>query len=739
MRFLHHEARGAVALRCAFSFLILFCCLSISGLGETALWGLVYGTPYLRYGLRIDASDGSQLSCIPLPSYSEPGATYNPRAITSDGAALWVLVGSWPRRAMKANPANGALLATIELPAYEVNPWHWNGATDITHDGTYLWVLCKSTPRRAYKVNPTNGDVLDILVLPNYPTGFSSYAQAAQLGSDAEFLWILILTDPRRALKVDPSDGSQLSMVVLPGYQSGSTTYLASNIASDGLSLWLLVESNPRRALKVDPETGALLSTITLPERDSELVYDLAAESRSAPALSISTSALDYGTSSTDLAFEAWNSGGGTLSYALSDDRPWISVSPESGTSTGEHDSITVTVTRSGLGPGHYTGHVAIQPDYGSDLSVDVSMDVPDTTPPDPDPMTWATLPFSAGADQVSMQAATATDASGVQYYFDETSGSPGGTDSGWQSSPSYVDTGLEGDTEYCYRVMARDQSANHNETAWSGTSCATTSTPDTSPPEPDPMTWSAAPEATGEGTIVMTASTASDPSGVEYYFEETSGNPGGGDSGWQDDPSYTDSGLQAGTGYCYQVTARDKSVGQNTTAWSDIACAATRPPETSAVFRSDAEGYVFADRAFHAQRFLTGAADVAEWVAISEDVSPGDVLELDPTVMASYRPSQAACSPLVAGAVSTDPGVVLGQATESERKALLALAGIVPVKVTNEGGPISSGDLLVTSSTPGHAMRWAGPEPCSCALVGKALEPMTGDYGIILVLLTTH
>jgi len=638
MRFHRREARESVALRCAFAFLILFYCLSIPGLGGTALWGLVYGTPYLRYGLRIDSSNGSQLSCIPLPSYSEPGVTYNPRAITSDGAALWVLVGSWPRRAMKANPANGALLATIELPAYQVNPGHWNAATDITHDGTDLWVLCKSTPRRAYKVNPTNGNVLDTLILPNYPTGISSYAQAAQLGSDAEFLWVLVLTDPRRALKVDPDDGSQLDTVVLPGYQSGSTTYLASNIASDGLSLWLLVESNPRRALEVDPETGALLSTVTLPERDSELVYDLAPESRSAPVLSVSTSALDFGASSTDLAFEAWNSGGGTLSYALSDDRPWIGVSPESGTSTGEHDSIAVEVSRSGLAPGHYTGHITIQPDYGSDLAIDVSMDVPDTTPPDPDPASWAVTPNSTGADQISMQTATATD-----------------------------------------------------------------------------------------------------PSGVEYYFEETSGNPGSDDSGWQDSPDYTDIGLDLGTEYCYRVRARDKSTNQNATAWSNVACATTRPPETAAAFRSDMEGHLFADGTFHARQFLTGAADVAEWVVVSEPAEAGDVLELDPGNAATYRLSHSACSSLVAGVISTKPGVVLGQGGTFVQRGLLALTGIVPVKVTNEGGPIEPGHLLVTSSTPGHAMRWSGSEPCPCALVGKALEPMTGSFGVILVLLTAH
>jgi hypothetical protein len=148
--------------------------------------------------------------------------------------------------------------------------------------------------------------------------------------------------------------------------------------------------------------------------------------------------------------------------------------------------------------------------------------------------------------------------------------------------------------------------------------------------------------------------------------------------------------------------------------------------------------GHVFADGAYSGAAFFTGFADVAEWAPVSERVEPGDVLELDATHPGSYRLAQTPCSLVVAGVVSTEPGVVLGGAG-SEGTALLALSGIVPVKVTNEGGPIQPGDLLVSSSTPGYAMRWAGPGPCPCALVGKALEPMADERGMILVLLTSH
>lgn len=159
----------------------------------------------------------------------------------------------------------------------------------------------------------------------------------------------------------------------------------------------------------------------------------------------------------------------------------------------------------------------------------------------------------------------------------------------------------------------------------------------------------------------------------------------------------------------------------------------------TPAVFRVDPIGRVFADGAVLGSQFLTGSADVAEWVQVTGFVEDGDVLELDPTIGQAYRLSQTRCSSLIAGVVSTQPGVTLGAGVVGPQQALLALSGIVPVKITNEGGPIQPGDLLVSSSTPGYAMRWAGSEPCPCALVGKALEPMADERGVINVLLTAH
>ncbi len=162
-------------------------------------------------------------------------------------------------------------------------------------------------------------------------------------------------------------------------------------------------------------------------------------------------------------------------------------------------------------------------------------------------------------------------------------------------------------------------------------------------------------------------------------------------------------------------------------------------PADTPAVFRVEPNGTVLADATVHAASIETGAADIAEWVPVSEPVMPGSVVELDPLHPGSYRLSSAFCAPSIAGVIATEPGMILGQAAPFDQKALLALLGIVPVRVIGEGGPILPGDLLIASSKPGYAMRWNGLGSCPCALVGKALEPMTDAEGLILVLLTSH
>ena len=86
------------------------------------------------------------------------------------------------------------------------------------------------------------------------------------------------------------------------------------------------------------------------------------------------------------------------------------------------------------------------------------------------------------------------------------------------------------------------------------------------SPPRPDPAVFLIEPFAANASTVAMTAATAdgSYPP-FEYRFEEISGHFGGGGSGWQLVPAFTNSGLLPNTRYTFALTVRDSRgrVGQ--------------------------------------------------------------------------------------------------------------------------------------------------------------------------------
>lgn len=152
--------------------------------------------------------------------------------------------------------------------------------------------------------------------------------------------------------------------------------------------------------------------------------------------------------------------------------------------------------------------------------------------------------------------------------------------------------------------------------------------------------------------------------------------------------------------------------------------------------FRATREGDVYAARAcfcgLEMGCFNSGSgADIPEWVPVSEEVGPGDVLALDPNHAGFYRKACEAYSRLTAGVVSTAPGFVLGE-LPGEHKALLALLGTALMQATAEDGPIRPGDLLTTSSTPGYAMRCSDPKRCEGTLIGKALELLESGLGLI-------
>jgi len=126
---------------------------------------------------------------------------------------------------------------------------------------------------------------------------------------------------------------------------------------------------------------------------------------------------------------------------------------------------------------------------------------------------------------------------------------------------------------------------------------------------------------------------------------------------------------------------------------------------------------------------------DVAEWVDAAEPVEAGTVVVIDPTTTNRVRASKTAYASAVAGAISPQPGIILGE--PGEGRVLVAQSGRVRIKVDAKYGAIKPGDLLVSSPTKGHAMRSNPAKVRPGTVIGKALEALPAGRGEILVLLT--
>lgn len=132
---------------------------------------------------------------------------------------------------------------------------------------------------------------------------------------------------------------------------------------------------------------------------------------------------------------------------------------------------------------------------------------------------------------------------------------------------------------------------------------------------------------------------------------------------------------------------------------------------------------------------------DIAEWVPASLPVAEGTVVILDQEIPNHITPSFRAYDTMVAGVISSTPGILLGESGGG--KVRVATTGRVKVKVDASQRPIRIGDLLVTSDKKGMAMRSESIDFGGTlihrpgTILGKALEPLNEGEAEILVLLT--
>jgi hypothetical protein len=224
----------------------------------------------------------------------------------------------------------------------------------------------------------------------------------------------------------------------------------------------------------------------------------------------------------------------------------------------------------------------------------------------------------------------------------------------------------------------------------------------------------------TGDAVGVYGLSSSNNGTGV--WGEVTSSSPG------SPIPAGVLGRAAAGTAGLFTVTNNSASllIGQNQSGTN--------------VFRVDSTG-----RGFFNAGTQSSGADFAESVEVMDQKSayePGDVIAIDVTGVRRFAKVAQPYSTLVAGIYSTKPGVLATPHTMDDPRVAsseipLAVVGIVPCKVTNENGEINAGDLLVSSSTAGYAMKGTDRNKMTGAVVGKALQSMHAKNGVIEVLVS--
>lgn len=138
----------------------------------------------------------------------------------------------------------------------------------------------------------------------------------------------------------------------------------------------------------------------------------------------------------------------------------------------------------------------------------------------------------------------------------------------------------------------------------------------------------------------------------------------------------------------------------------------------------------------------ITGGADIAEPFEVGGDPLPaGSVVVIDPDqpgrLMRSTRAYDKRVAGIISGANGVRPGLTLEQEDVLGTGQPVALGGRVYALADASGSAIEPGDLLTTSSTPGHAMKAADDARASGAILGKAMSGLKAGQGLVLVLVS--
>ncbi len=257
-------------------------------------------------------------------------------------------------------------------------------------------VTVTTEPITSSKITDTNGGFLIEGVEPETYT-----LQAAKSGFNTNSTTVMVVAGETTTadLQLEPLAPELSVSTVLLNYGT-SATNLTFTITNSGIGTltWNVISS--ANWIAVNPANGSTESesdvvsvtvdrtamsfgnhyeTITIASNANSKTIDvlMTIQNPNAPQLSASPVSIDFGNSETQMSFNIQNTGTGLLTWNVTDDKSWISISPQSGTTESEIDELVVTIDRLSQSSGTYTGSITISSD-GGNQNISVSFTIPD-------------------------------------------------------------------------------------------------------------------------------------------------------------------------------------------------------------------------------------------------------------------------------------------------------------------------------------------------------------------------
>ncbi|PIR66854.1 MAG: hypothetical protein COU51_01560 [Parcubacteria group bacterium CG10_big_fil_rev_8_21_14_0_10_36_14] len=204
-------------------------------------------------------------------------------------------------------------------------------------------------------------------------------------------------------------------------------------------------------------------------------------------------------------------------------------------------------------------------------------------------------------------------------------------------------------------------------------------------------------------------------------------------------DALYVTGGIYPGVVNSYQLGASNNYWNEaffgELTAYGSVLFGGTVNVSTGVILTN---GFICVDNDGNCSFVDSGYGRADGWVTVADDlaedylvndftIEAGDVVSFDRSSDTHVIRTTSTYNSDIIGVISTKPGLHIGYADDEmskEDRRPVALAGRVPVKVSNENGAIQIGDYLTSASLPGYAMKMTEPG----VTVGRALSPFDGS-----------